>query len=48
MAHVSRLHDSGFLRRGTSVLIAGPVWAAFAALALAATVYDLGKVFGIW
>ena len=48
MAHVNRLHGSEVLRRGTSVLIAGPVWAAFAALALAATVYDVGKWLAIW
>jgi hypothetical protein len=48
MAHVNRLHDSELLRRGTSALVAGSVWAAFAALALAATVYDVGKWLAIW
>jgi hypothetical protein len=48
MAHVNRLHDSELLRRGTSVLVAGSVWAAFAALALAATIYDVGKWLAIW
>lgn len=48
MAHVNRLHDSGLLRRGTSVFLVGPVWAAFAALAIAATVYDVGKWLAIW
>lgn len=48
MAHVNRLHDSALLRRGTSALLAGSVWVAFAALALAATVYDVGTWFAIW
>ena len=48
MAHVNRLHDSELIRRGTSVLVAGSVWAAFGALALAATIYDVGKWLAIW
>jgi hypothetical protein len=48
MAHVNRLHEFELLRRGTLALVIGSVWAAFAALAVAATVYDVGKWLAIW
>jgi hypothetical protein len=48
MAHVNRLHEVDLLRRGTQVLVIGSVWAAFAALAVVATVYDVGKWLSIW
>ena len=48
MAHVNRLHEVDLLRRGTQVLVIGSVWAAFAALAVAATVFDVGKWLSIW
>jgi hypothetical protein len=48
MAHANRLHDFGLLRRGSLALVIGSVWAAFAALAIAATVYDVGKWLAIW
>jgi hypothetical protein len=49
MAHVNRLHhEIDLVRRGTQVLVIGSVWAAFAVLAVAATVYDVGKWLAVW
>ena len=49
MAHANRPHDEiELVRRGTLALVIGSVWAAFAALAVAATVYDVGKWVAIW
>ena len=49
MAHVNRLHhEIDLVRRGTRALVIGSVWAAFAALVVAATVYDVGKWVAIW
>jgi hypothetical protein len=49
MAHANRLHhEIDLVRRGTQVLVIGSVWAAFAVLAVAATVYDVGKWLAVW
>jgi hypothetical protein len=48
MPLANRLHDSDFLRRGATALVIAPVWAAFAAVVVAATVYDVGFWLGIW
>jgi hypothetical protein len=49
MAHANRLHhEIDLVRRGTLALVVGSVWGAFATLALAATVYDVGKWLAIW
>ena len=49
MAQVNRLHDEiDLVRRGTLALVIGSVWAAFIALVVAATVYDVGKWLSIW
>ena len=44
MAHANRLHEFDLVRRGTLALVIG----AFASLAVAATVYDVGKWLTIW
>ena len=49
MAQVHRLHhEIDVVRRGSLALMAGFVWAGFAVLAVAATVYDVGKWLAIW
>ena len=48
MPHVNLLHEIDLVRRGMRALAMGLVWAAFAALALAATTYDVGKWLSIW
>jgi hypothetical protein len=48
MPHVNLLHEIDLLRRGTLVLVTGVVLVAFAALAIAATVYDVGRWLAIW
>jgi hypothetical protein len=49
MAHIQqRLHDAHLLQRGTLALMIATVWIPFAALAIGAAVYDIGKLFGAW
>jgi hypothetical protein len=48
MPLANRLHDPEFLRRGAAAIMIAPVWAAFAAVVVAATVYDVGLWVGIW
>ena len=49
MAQVSRLHhDVEIAQRATLALSADLVLAAFIALALGVTVYDIGKWLAIW
>lgn len=48
MPLANRLYDSEFLRRGAAAIMIAPVWAAFAAVVVAATAYDIGYLLGIW
>jgi len=48
MAHVNLLHDIELVGRGTRLIGVGALLLAFAALALAATVYDVGRWLAIW
>jgi hypothetical protein len=48
MAHVNLLHEIDLIRRGTLAVVIGCVWAAFAALVVVATIYDIGKWVAIW
>ncbi len=48
MPHVNLLHEIDLVRRGTLAVVIGVVWAAFAALALVATIHDVGEWLAIW
>ena len=49
MARTSRLdHEGGVAQRGAGALLIGFVVVTFLALAVGATVYDIGKWLGIW
>jgi hypothetical protein len=41
-------HDAELLGRGTLWLMLAGVWGAFAALAIGAAVFDIGRIFGAW
>ena len=49
MARISRLnHEHGLAERGVGALLIGLVIVTFLALAVGATVYDIGKWLAIW
>ena len=49
MARSSRLdHEHGLAERGVGALLIGLVIVTFLALAVGATVYDIGKWLAIW
>ena len=49
MARTSRLdHEGGLAQRGAHALLVGVVLATFVALAVGATIYDIGKWLAIW
>ena len=48
MAHIHHLTDHDLIRKGPLALVIGSVWTSFAALAIAATVYDIGKWIAVW
>jgi hypothetical protein len=49
MAHThNRLHDAHLLQRGALVLMVTAVGIPFAAAALGAAIYDIGKLVGAW
>ena len=49
MAHThNRLHDAHLLQRGALVLMITAVGIPFAAAALGAAIYDIGKMVGAW
>lgn len=49
MAHIQqRLHDAHLLQRGALLLMITAVGIPFAAAALGAAIYDVGKLFGAW
>jgi hypothetical protein len=48
MAHSHHLHDHDLIRKGPLALVIGTVWASFIALAVGATVYDVGKWVAAW
>ena len=49
MARINRLnHEHGLAERGAGALLIGLVVVTFMALAVGATVYDIGKWLAIW
>ena len=50
MAHIRAniRHEADLLRRTTLVLAVGTVWVTFLALALGATIYDVGEWLRLW
>jgi hypothetical protein len=48
MAQTRLQHDVELVQRGTAAILVGLVFATFLALAVAATIYDVGKWLAVW